>query len=54
MDIRKMLEKAGMTQMQLARYMGVTDRTVRNWVSGSTTPNKYEIEILKKLSGGKK
>ena len=35
-QLRSLLEKAGLTQAEAARLIGVTDRTMRRYVSGAT------------------
>jgi predicted transcriptional regulator len=35
-QLRSLLEKAGLTQTEAARLIGVTDRTMRRYVSGAT------------------
>lgn len=39
LDIKKIREKLGISQEQLAEMVGVHPRTVQNWESGSTIPN---------------
>ncbi|MBR4860129.1 MAG: helix-turn-helix domain-containing protein [Alphaproteobacteria bacterium] len=48
MDIKKIREKLGISQEQLAEMVGVHPRTVQNWESGSTIP-KSKHAILRDL-----
>ena len=48
LDIKKIREKLGMSQEQLAEMVGVHPRTVQNWESGSTIP-KSKHAILRDL-----
>ncbi len=35
-QLRRLLDKAGLTQVEAGRLIGVTDRTMRRYVSGAT------------------
>ena len=48
LDIKKIREKLGISQEQLAEMVGVHPRTVQNWESGSTIP-KSKHAILRDL-----
>ena len=48
LDIKKIREKLGISQEQLAEMVGVHPRTVQNWESGSTIP-KSKHAILRGL-----
>ena len=48
LDIKKIREKLGISQEQLAEMVGVHTRTVQNWESGSTIP-KSKHAILRDL-----
>ena len=44
LDIKKIREKLGISQEQLAEMVGVHPRTVQNWESGGAIPeSKHEI-----------
>ncbi len=47
-DIKKIREKLGITQEQLAEMVGVHPRTIQNWESGSTIPQSKHV-ILRDL-----
>ncbi|MDZ8185255.1 MAG: helix-turn-helix transcriptional regulator [Nostoc sp. ChiSLP02] len=38
-------EKAGLTQLELSRLVGVTESTIQNWESGRTGTDRIEIII---------
>ena len=40
-DYRDAIEHLGMTQVGSARFLGVNDRTPRNWISG-----KYPVPVV--------
>lgn len=48
-DIKKIREKLGMTQEQLANRCGVTTRTVQNWERGKTIPDNIQI-LLREIA----
>lgn len=48
LDIKKIRERLGISQEQLAEMVGVHPRTVQNWESGSTIP-KSKHAILRDL-----
>ena len=44
LDIKKIRTDLGVTQAELAKRLGVSERTVQNWESGTTIPEtKHEI-----------
>lgn len=45
-QLRSLLEKAGLTQTEAARLIGVTDRTMRRYVSGATQVPRVVICAL--------
>jgi transcriptional regulator with XRE-family HTH domain len=45
-QLRKLLEKAGLTQTGAARLIGLTDRTMRRYVSGETPVPRVVICAL--------
>lgn len=42
MDVKKIREKMGVTQLQLAGMCGVTLRTVQNWETGKSLPERAQ------------
>ncbi len=42
MDVKKIREKMGVTQLQLAGMCGVTLRTVQNWETGKPLPERAQ------------
>jgi DNA-binding transcriptional regulator YiaG len=47
--IRKIAEKMG-SQRELARFLGVNDRTVRYWIAGNRKPGPEKREELRELA----
>jgi len=45
-QLRTALRKAGMTQVDFAKMIGVNDRTVRRWISGELPVPTYVALIL--------
>ena len=45
-QVRKLLEQAGLTQVEAAGYIGVTDRQMRRYVSGETTVPRVVVYAL--------
>jgi transcriptional regulator with XRE-family HTH domain len=48
-QIKKLREKAGLTQRALAEKIGVSEITVRKWESGHRTPRLRRIRRLAKV-----
>ena len=55
-QLRKLLDKAGLTQTEAARLVGLTDRTMRRYASGETKVPRvvvcallYVIHVQKEL-----
>lgn len=55
-QFRRLLDKAGLTQVDASRLIGVTDRTMRRYVSGTTPVPRvvvcallYVIQVQKEL-----
>lgn len=42
---------AGLTQLELAKIIGVTRNTVANWETGKTEPSVVQLRKLSELSG---
>ena len=45
-QLRKLLQKSGLTQTEAARLIGLTDRTMRRYVSGETKVPRVVICAL--------
>ena len=52
-DIKKIRNKAGMTQAVFANYMGVSPKTVEAWELGRTHPTGPAYRLLNILDQGK-
>lgn len=44
--IRALMARRGMTQMDAARYLGVPQGTIGNWLGGTRTPNQVVSRLL--------
>ena len=44
-EIRKYFERKGVSQCEVARFVGVDQRTVRRWFSGAPVPRMFELLI---------
>ena len=51
-EIKKIRNKAGMTQAGFARYMGVSVKTVEAWELGRTHPTGPAYRLIDILSSG--
>lgn len=49
MNIEQTRQQLGMTQAQLGKAIGVTERTIQNWEWGKTTPKPYHIKAIERL-----
>jgi hypothetical protein len=49
-DLRTRLDAAGLSQMELARRLGVDGRTVRYWLAGRAIPEAWWPEIEEALA----
>ena len=45
-QFRRLLDKAGLTQVEAGRLIGVTDRTMRRYVSGATPVPRVVVYAL--------
>lgn len=48
-NIRTLRKKAGITQIELAKNLGISIATLRRWEAGETTPNGTRINELAKI-----
>lgn len=44
--IQGIMTRRKMTQMQMARYLGVPQGTIGNWLGGTRVPNKSVARLL--------
>lgn len=51
--IRRALNAAGATQQQLARYVGVSDKSVGNWVADRDQPKGSHLAKISEMLGVK-
>lgn len=51
MSFRESRKKAGLTQMEAAKALGVTDAAVNQWESGKTMPTAKRLAEVAKLYG---
>jgi DNA-binding XRE family transcriptional regulator len=45
-DLMSLRQDAGLTQVELARRLGVTDHTIRNWEKSRTLPEHEHVIAL--------
>lgn len=50
-EIKRARKEAGLSQKELAEKMGVSEKTIRNWESGSTITKSKEQMVKKFISG---
>ncbi|MEW2467961.1 helix-turn-helix transcriptional regulator [Streptomyces sp. NPDC046994] len=48
----RLREAAGITQARMAKAMGVTEQTVKNWENGRSTPTQVRLEAYQRLLNG--
>ena len=51
MSFKEQRKRAGLTQMEVAKQLGVTDSAVNQWETGKTLPNVKRLGELAKLYG---
>lgn len=44
--IRALMARKHMSQAQMARYLGVPQGTIGNWLAGTRVPNKSVLRLL--------
>lgn len=49
MSFKEQRKRAGLTQMEVAKQLGVTDSAVNQWETGKTTPNTKRLSELARL-----
>lgn len=50
-QLKTIRKEKGMTQVQLAKFLDVSEASVRNWEQGTSTPNRTCRQILKDKLG---
>lgn len=50
-QLKAIRKEKGMTQVQLAKFLGVSEASICNWEKGKSTPNHFGIEVLKEKLG---
>ena len=49
--LKEIRKEKGMNQMQMAKFLNVSDACICNWENGKSTPNHFSIEVLKEKLG---
>lgn len=49
MNIEQARQKLGMTQSQLGKAIGVSERTIQNWEWGNTSPRPHHVKAIERL-----
>lgn len=49
MNVKKLKEDLGLTQMDLARKIGVSLQTVQKWINGCSKPRRENLAKLEAL-----
>lgn len=49
MNIEQARQQLGMTQAQLGRAIGVSERTIQNWEWGKTSPRPNQVKAIEQL-----
>ena len=49
MNIEQARQQLGMTQAQLGRAIGVSERTIQNWEWGNTSPKPHHVKAIEQL-----
>lgn len=50
-QLKAIRKEKGMSQMQMAKFLNVSDACICNWENGKSTPNHFGIEVLKDKLG---
>lgn len=50
-DLRKLREKAGLSQTELAAKLGVDARTIRRWEDRKHSPHRVYLRMLNRILG---
>ena len=49
--IKAIRKEKGMTQVQLAKFLGVSEASICNWEKGNFTPNRFGIKVITEKLG---
>ena len=49
MNIEQARQQLGMTQAQLGRAIGVSERTIQNWEWGNTSPKPHHVKAIEQM-----
>ena len=50
-QLKEIRKEKGMNQIQMAKFLNVSDACICNWENGKSTPNHFGIEVLKEKLG---
>lgn len=50
-QLKAIRKEKGMTQVQLAKFLGVSEASICNWEKGKSTPNHFGIEVITEKLG---
>jgi DNA-binding transcriptional regulator YiaG len=50
-NLKKLRERAGLNQTELAAKLGVDARTIRRWEDGKNTPHRVYLKMLNRILG---
>ena len=50
-QLKAIRKEKGMNQMQMAKFLNVSNACICNWENGKSTPNHFGIEVLKEKLG---
>ena len=49
--LKAIRKEKGMTQVQLAKFLGVSEASICNWEKGNFTPNRFGIKVITEKLG---
>jgi len=49
MNIEQVRQQLGMTQAELGKAVGVSERTIQNWEWGKTSPRPNQVKTIEQL-----
>ena len=49
MNIEQVRQQLGMTQAELGKAVGVSERTIQNWEWGRTSPRPNQVKAIEQL-----
>lgn len=50
-QLKAIRKEKGMNQMQMAKFLNVSDACICNWENGKSTPNRFGIEVITEKLG---